>query len=198
MKYLTKFNIYQEEISKSKFIGYIFNIANIEDFKTKLKEIQKEYPKATHYCYAYAYDNYKKSNDDGEPSGTAGIPILNALINNEVNNVGLVVIRYFGGIKLGAGGLTRAYRSIADETIKSASLYELETKNKYQLIYDYSYNDQIEYYIKNNQDITNIEVKYNEKIERIISTNLDITSLVNITNGNIIINSLGTIDEIKK
>ena len=97
-------------INKSIFITKLIKIKNVNDFNEKMKEIKNEYKYATHYCYAYIIDNYKKESDDGEPKGTAGIPIIETLDKFKLNYVLCVVIRYFGGIKLGAGGLIRAYR----------------------------------------------------------------------------------------
>ena len=106
-------------IEKSKFIGIIKPLNNKDDVKNILNEIKKEYPKATHYCYGYIVNGLQKSNDDGEPSSTAGKPILETLLKNDLFNVILIVVRYFGGIKLGAGGLTRAYVDSASQTIKN-------------------------------------------------------------------------------
>ena len=95
-------------INKSRFITILTNINDIDKVKEKLEEIKKKYKDATHYCYAYIINNHEKCSDNGEPSGTAGMPILNVLKQNDLTNILCVVIRYFGGIKLGAGGLIRA------------------------------------------------------------------------------------------
>ena len=105
-------------INKSRFICKIYKVYNEEEVLDKLKDIKKEYKDATHYCYSYIIDNTKRFNDDGEPGGTAGMPILNVLENSNLNYILAVVIRYFGGIKLGAGGLLRAYSSAANEATK--------------------------------------------------------------------------------
>ena len=100
------------EISKSKFYSYLYNFNKMEDFKQKLEELKKEHKKATHICYAYIIDDNgtkEKAYDDGEPKGTAGMPMLNVLKRKNLRNVAVFVIRYFGGVKLGAGGLVRAY-----------------------------------------------------------------------------------------
>ena len=119
MKSIKK-TIYNEiTINKSKFITYIYNVDDEEQVKEILKNIKIEYKDATHYCYSYIIDNVKRFNDDGEPSGTAGVPILNVLENNNLNHVLAIVVRYFGGIKLGAGGLVRAYsKSISESLLK--------------------------------------------------------------------------------
>ena len=97
------------EIKKSKFITKLYKVNNINEVNEILKEINEKYSDSTHICYAYILENTEKCSDDGEPSGTAGIPILNILKKKNLVNVLAIVIRYFGGIKLGAGGLTRAY-----------------------------------------------------------------------------------------
>ena len=106
-------------INKSIFITKLIKIKNVNDFNEKMKEIKNEYKYATHYCYAYIIDNYKKESDDGEPKGTAGIPIIETLDKFKLNYVLCVVIRYFGGIKLGAGGLIRAYRKSVSNVLNS-------------------------------------------------------------------------------
>ena len=104
-------------IKKSKFITLIYHINNLEEVEIILKAIRKEFKKADHYCYAYIIGEIKKSNNDGEPNGTAGIPILSTLEQLKQNMVLGVVIRYLGGIKLGTGGLTRAYRNSIKECL---------------------------------------------------------------------------------
>ena len=105
------------EIKKSKFIAYAFNISSKEEVDEILIELKKEHRKARHLPYAYKFDNNIKKSDDKEPSNTAGGPILNIIEKNNINNILIVVIRYFGGIKLGAGGLIRAYGAAAKEVI---------------------------------------------------------------------------------
>ena len=103
---------FELEISKSKFIAYKKDLTSLEEVKPFLLELKKEHKKARHICYAYVYKKEvisEKCSDDGEPSGTAGYPILNVIKKKNLTNVLVVVVRYFGGIKLGAGGLTRAY-----------------------------------------------------------------------------------------
>ena len=106
-------------INKSKFITKLYRIESEEEILNILDNLKKEYKDATHICYAYIISNTKRFNDDGEPGGTAGIPILNVLENNELDYILAVVIRYFGGIKLGAGGLVRAYSNCVSETVKN-------------------------------------------------------------------------------
>lgn len=118
-------------INKSKFICELLYINNQDEIDIKLKDIKHKYKGATHYCYAYIYDNNKRFNDDGEPGGTAGMPILNVLENNNLNHVLCVVIRYFGGIKLGAGGLVRAYTKSVTSCLENTKIVD---KKECQLI----------------------------------------------------------------
>lgn len=123
-------------INKSKFITYIFHINDKCDIDNILNDIKREYNDASHYVYAYVLNNMSYSTDDKEPSGTAGKPILNILLKNNLNYVLCVVIRYFGGIKLGAGPLTRAYSRCASEIIKLSDIVELEDGYLIELITD--------------------------------------------------------------
>ena len=118
-------------INKSKFICELLYINNQDEIDSKLKDIKHKYKGATHYCYAYIYDNNKRFNDDGEPGGPAGMPILNVLENNNLNHVLCVVIRYFGGIKLGAGGLVRAYTKSVTSCLENTKIID---KKECQLI----------------------------------------------------------------
>ena len=106
------------EIKKSKFIGLLYELDSIEEVDIILEEIKKEHKKARHYPYAYKFNSMAKKTDDKEPSGTCGTPILNVLERNNLNNHLIVVIRYFGGVKLGAGPLLRSYSKTANEVIK--------------------------------------------------------------------------------
>lgn len=113
-------------IKNSRFITLLIKIKTKEEIENILKEIKNTYPKATHYCYAYKIENtIQKSSDDGEPAGTAGIPMLNVLEKENITNVIAIVIRYFGGIKLGAGGLIRAYTKSVKEALDQTQKKEL-------------------------------------------------------------------------
>lgn len=146
-------------INKSKFISIITKVETIDEVKDKLKEIKKKYKGATHYCYAYIINGYQKCSDDKEPSGTAGIPILNILKANELNYILCVVVRYFGGIKLGAGGLVRAYSSSAKEVIGKCEFGILTPG--YNIIIDFEYENikQIENILKDIQIIKTYDTK---------------------------------------
>lgn len=131
--YIYEKSVYQIDIMKSKFISILSPISSQDDVERILKEIKKEYPKARHYIYAYILDQKQKSNDDGEPSGTAGKPTLELLNNQNLTNCLLVTVRYFGGIKLGASRLLRTYLDSAIGTVKAAKKYVLETTDLYSV-----------------------------------------------------------------
>ena len=111
-------NTYTLEIKKSKFVALYYEIDKVEEVKPLLETLKKEHKKAKHFPYAYKIDQNIKKSDDKEPSNTAGLPILNIIEKNNLNHVLIIVIRYFGGIKLGAGGLTRAYSNASKEVVK--------------------------------------------------------------------------------
>lgn len=111
-------NSYTLEIKKSKFIAYYYEVDTTKEVEKILEELKKEHKKARHIPYAYKIDNNIKKSDDKEPSGTSGMPILNIIEKNSLNHTLIAVVRYFGGIKLGAGGLIRAYSNAAKEVIK--------------------------------------------------------------------------------
>ncbi len=115
MQLLNTFNL---EIKKSKFIAYYYKINDVREIDEILKEIKKDNKKARHMPYAYKIGNTARKSDDKEPSGTAGLPIFNIIEKNNLQDVLIVVVRYFGGIKLGAGGLIRAYSAAAREVLK--------------------------------------------------------------------------------
>lgn len=144
-------------ISKSKFICLLIKIDNDKLLDTTLNNIKKEYKDATHYCYGYIIDNVKRFSDDSEPNGTAGMPILNVLENNNLNHILCVVIRYFGGIKLGTGGLVRAYTNSVVEALKKSNIITLLKGKKVKLTFNYDNTKEIDYILSN---ITNIKKNY--------------------------------------
>lgn len=150
MKTIKENIINKVEVNKSIFITEIIKVKEIDKVKEILDRIRNKYKDATHYCYAYIIDDNKKSSDDGEPGGTAGVPIMDTLNKMDLNYVICVVIRYFGGIKLGAGGLVRAYRKSVIEALNNKEFNELV--NGYQLTIETTYDKQkeIEYILKDN------------------------------------------------
>jgi len=124
------------EINKSKFISYAFPVFTEVDCNKHLERLRKEYSDATHICYAYTISNprLEKCSDDGEPSGTAGKPLIALLKKKELDNILLVVIRYFGGIKLGAGGLVRAYTTSGGMALTDINIVEMIECKKYKCV----------------------------------------------------------------
>ena len=153
---------------KSKFIGQAFYVESKQEAEKIIKNTKKKYADAKHNCYAYSIleDNsiITKSTDDGEPTSTAGIPILNAIQENELTNILVIVTRYFGGILLGTGGLVRAYTKATTEAIKDANITQKEIGFKIKFVTDYNKLEQLKYYLKQNLcSIT--DIIYLEKIE---------------------------------
>ena len=118
---------------KSSFIGILIHATNVESVKQYLDEIRKQYPKAKHYCYAYIIGANKKCSDDGEPSKTAGRPLLELLEKRNMNEVLLVVVRYFGGVLLGASRLMSTYLETGVQVLNSADILEIQNKFVYQM-----------------------------------------------------------------
>ena len=152
---------------KSKFIGDLFYIESSEEAENKIKAIKKKYFDAKHHCIAYrTIENgqiIEKSSDDGEPSGTAGAPMLNILQKNNLVNVLIVVTRYFGGILLGTGGLVRAYSNTLLQAIENSSKIKKCLGEELEVGLEYSEFETFKYYCKNNKiKITN--TKYLENI----------------------------------
>ena len=153
---------------KSKFIGQAFYVENKEKAEEIIKEIRKKYSDARHNCYAYSIleENTEstKSSDDGEPAGTAGMPILNVIKENNLKNILVIVTRYFGGILLGTGGLVRCYTMDTTKKIKNAIIVEKEIGYKIKFVTNYNKQEELKYYLK--QNLCNIiDTTYLEKIE---------------------------------
>lgn len=154
-------------VKKSKFIANIFYISETKDAEEKLKELRKKYFDARHNCYAYRIvgkDNIiERSSDDGEPSGTAGSPMLNILQKNNLANVLIVVTRYFGGILLGTGGLVRAYSDALLEALDKTIRVKMITGLELEVTLSYNNFENFKYYCKNHE-INIISTEYNENI----------------------------------
>ena len=171
MKSILTKEIYEITIKNSKFIGVIIPIESLDDVKDNINTIKEEYKNATHYCYAFTLINNKGFSDDGEPNKTAGIPILKIIESNGLVNVLVVVIRYFGGIKLGPGGLIRAYSNTCKEVINKSTLVELINGIEASITFSYSKEKEVNYLLKN----TIIKNKlYEENCTYIIETTIDI------------------------
>ena len=170
-------------IEKSRFIAYLFPVSCENEYKELLKQIKKKHYDASHVCSALICGNIKRSSDDGEPAGTAGVPILSVLEKNNIDNICALVVRYFGGIKLGAGGLIRAYGKVTSDALKKAKFVEDEEYRKYELILDYDMANKMNYLL--NKEAVNLEVEYGEKVKYVFLTNDDklIDRISEITSG---------------
>ena len=130
----------------SKFIGFAFPVDDEAELKKSLEKIREEHPKATHHCYAYRLgikgENYR-ANDDGEPSGSAGLPIYNQLLAHDITNVLVIVVRYYGGTKLGVAGLVKTYKESAKITLEEAEIVKKELESEIEISFGFSQQNQI-------------------------------------------------------
>lgn len=186
MKTIAKAVESEINVKKSQFICHLFPTKTKKESKEIILKVNEQYSDATHNCTAYIVSDGEGFDDDGEPGGTAGKPMINVLRKNELHNVTAVVTRYFGGIKLGAGGLVRAYSKSVLEAINEAEILEVELYDVYKLIFEYSdikladgevrnnnleviakdYSDKVIYEVvsKDFRDIEKIFEKYNGEI----------------------------------
>ena len=186
MKTIAKAVQSEINVKKSQFICHLFPTNTKKESKEIIAKLNDQYNDATHNCTAYIVSDGEGFDDDGEPGGTAGKPMINVLRKNELHNVTAVVTRYFGGIKLGAGGLVRAYSKSVLEAINEAEILEVDFYDVYTLVFEYSdikitdgevrnnnlevinkdYSDKVTYDVvsKDNKDIGKIFEKYMDKI----------------------------------
>lgn len=192
MNTIAKNIITEQEITKSTFITYLKKVDNVLDAKNYIKEIKDLHPNATHHVTAYLVGltgEHGHANDDGEPSGTAGLPVLDVFKKNDITNFVCIVVRYFGGIKLGAGGLVRAYSSSASLALKEAGIMPIIEYITVQLIFNYNFINIIENKLKN-YEIINKEFSTNVSLTiKLPKTDLDKIKeqLISLTNNQIII-----------
>ena len=162
-----KENVTEQIIEKKyKFIAKLYYVENQKEIDNIIKDVKKQYNDARHHCIAYRLiENnsiIEKANDDGEPSGTAGAPMLKILQNNNLCNVLIIVIRYFGGILLGTGGLVRAYSESLQKAIEKADKIEKQEGREISLEIDYSDYEKLKYFCEINKiEISNVEYKEN-------------------------------------
>lgn len=153
--------IVEQEISKSKFLTYLAPVDTEDKAKDYLRNVKKEHPKATHHCSAYVVGEIERSNDDGEPASSAGLPMLQVLRGNDLTNVIAVVVRYYGGIKLGVGGLIRAYGSSVTQSIEAATILHPSDVYTMLLTFPYEFTNEVEMHIATHAHI--IDRDYQEK-----------------------------------
>ncbi len=135
----------------SKFLAFAYPVYTEDEIKGHLAELRKEYYDARHHCYAWKLGldgNRYRANDDGEPSGTAGKPIYGQILSHELTNILIVVVRYFGGTKLGTSGLIHAYKTAAKDAIENASIVELTVNDTVEVKFDYGVMNEVMRIIK--------------------------------------------------
>lgn len=157
-------------IQKSRFIGYVKRVETEEEAQVFIQEIKKKHHDATHNCSAYVIgknDQIQKANDDGEPSGTAGVPILEVIKKQNLKNTAVVVTRYFGGIKLGAGGLIRAYSRTAAQAIKTTGIVKRQRMQGFSVTVEYTLLGKLENALRNSEHILE-HINYQDKVELIV------------------------------
>jgi uncharacterized YigZ family protein len=155
----------------SKFIAFAFPVANEEQIREHLKELRKKYYDARHHCYAWALGPTRdahRMNDDGEPSGTAGKPIYGQILSNDLTNILIVVVRYFGGIKLGVRGLINAYKAAALDAIEKNQIDEKIIKDVFELQFEYPLLNEIMRIIKE-YDLEQISQNFQETCSILIA-----------------------------
>lgn len=171
MKSIMNKDFFEITIKNSKFIGIAIPIKSKEEIKENINILKEKYKNATHYCYAFNLINDKGFSDDGEPNKTAGIPILTVIEGEDLINILVVVIRYFGGIKLGPGGLIRAYSNAAKGAINKSKKIDLINGFEVSITFDYANEKEVNYLLKNSI-IKNKE--YTDNCTYIIETTKDI------------------------
>jgi len=184
-------------VNKSRFIGYSRPINSEEEALKFIDEIKEKHRDATHNVSAYVFgknSNIQRFNDDGEPSGTAGIPVLEVIKKEDLRNTVVVVTRYFGGIKLGGGGLIRAYTKGAKIGIEASRIVDMIPHQQISLKIDYTSYGKIENYLQNNNYNLD-EIIYEDRVKikiSVIVDNLDrfLQDIIDFTNGDVIIDEL--------
>ncbi|MCF0114793.1 MAG: YigZ family protein [Erysipelotrichaceae bacterium] len=174
-------------IQRSEFITYLFRVFTEAEAREKIKEVRKMHGDATHVCTAFITDNrsVQRSNDDGEPAGTAGMPMLDALKKNDMEDILACTVRYFGGIKLGAGGLVRAYSSSVADALKLAIKTEKVILPVHAVTFSYDAIGKIDYLFKN---INVLDKDYGTEVTYLYATQEDMSQkLQEITSGKAII-----------
>lgn len=188
----------QEEIKKSKFICHVKRVSSEEEARDFINAIKKEHYKATHNCSAFIIgeqSDIKRTSDDGEPSGTAGVPMLGVLENHRITNSCVVVTRYFGGIKLGAGGLIRAYAGSVAQAVREIGLVEIKEQVVLGITLSYSQYQEFANFLKDHQLVEQDPMFTDQVMTTIFvdkeNTNSITASLVEFYNGKVIIEDQG-------
>ena len=188
----------QEEIKKSHFICHIKRVTTEDEARNFIQAVKKEHYKATHNCSAFILgerSEMKRSSDDGEPSGTAGVPMLGVLENQQLTNVCAVVTRYFGGIKLGAGGLIRAYSSNVALAIKEIGIVHIKEQLGLRIALSYSQYQELPNFLKANH-LQEQDTSFTEQVQTTIFVDKNdkdsiIEELIELFNGKVDITDQG-------
>ena len=194
MKTVEKETVIEFEEKKSKFIGYIKPVSTVEEAEKFIASIREMHPNATHNVPLYRVveegQEYFKYNDDGEPTNTAGKPMAEILNILDVYNVAIVATRYFGGIKLGAGGLIRKYAKTAKIAVNEAGIVEYKEKSLFIIDYDYEYTGEVESFLnmyKKEFEIEVVEKNYSSRVTMKIKADSEIEEKLNEMNKLIVI-----------
>lgn len=179
LRYKTVLNEGETEIveKKSRFIATVRPVKTEDEAKAFIEEMRKKYWNATHNCFAYRVgenSEIQRFSDDGEPGGTAGMPMLNVLVGEDIKNVAVVVTRYFGGTLLGTGGLVRAYSKSAKEGLLATGIAELVLYRKYSVVADYTDSGKVQYEILND-GYEMLDTVYTDKVEYIVLVEIETT-----------------------
>ena len=175
MKTLKSNSINEIIIKNSRFITLLYKLNDVNEVNSIVDEVKELYPKANHYCYAYITDNARRSSDDGEPGGTAGAPMLNVLDKEELINVLAITVRYFGGIKLGAGGLVRAYSKSVRDAVIASDLVDVVKGYRMNVIISYDMQKNLDYLLKN---YVVVNKQFNDKVIYTILLPMDKLSIL--------------------
>ena len=188
----------QEEIKKSRFICHAKRVYSEEEARAFITAIKKEHYKATHNCSAFIIgerSEIKRTSDDGEPSGTAGVPMLGVLENHNLTNVCVVVTRYFGGIKLGAGGLIRAYAGSVALAVKEIGIVEIKEQAGIQIQMSYAQYQEYGNFLKEH-NLVELETNFTDQVDTIIFVDKEDkedtkSALIEFFNGKVILTDQG-------
>ncbi len=174
--------VYELVEKRSRFITYCEHIRDEQEFKEFLNRLKAKYPDARHYCYGFRLgpilSAHRGFSDDGEPSGTAGVPILNVIDHSEYSDLAIIVVRYFGGTKLGTGGLARAYSQASKTILESMEWITFEMQQEIELSCQFHQEHQVRYLIsKLNGEILNIEYEQDVKLKVKLAEKSDLSTL---------------------
>lgn len=183
-------------LKKSEFITELYRVFSVDEFNAILKDMKKRHPKATHICTAYRIQQLEKSNDDGEPSGTAGLFMLEVLRKQNIIDVGAFVIRYYGGIQLGAGGLTRAYSGSVAQALETVKLNPIMEMLDTTIEFPITYTDII---LNRLKDVEILSKSFTDQVQLVIRSVKDdyLLELKEITRGQLTLLSQ-TINEVER